>query len=309
MLISELGNNLKMECAVSFKLENDFGAISKKYGLRSVAKIRRIDSKGLMVINSVIRESLPLDFSREMEKIGAVNYHGSWSVALDISSYNIMPFFTDLVTIPSVVVDAILIKEDRCFLYFRYHHNNHPDVNGVLAKYSQSLPKLAVVSLETADDRFALLKKLSQEVPLHYFEIKTKVPPKSMDIMNDPVITTFGNNWMREIKYLHEGNTRSVYYEKGELLSHGGTVEISKEEKVYETTFQNPLIDFYFKECTDSYIALLGMAQKLVGRDFTFSVIIPTMHVENFTAIVFNSFSKFSSWQMSLHVVRSCLDF
>ena len=308
MLISELANNLKNGCVVSFKLENDFGAISKKFGLRSVAKIRRVDSKGLMVINSVLRESLPLDFSREMEKIGAVNYHGSWSVAIDISSHNIMPFFTELITIPSVVVDAILIKDDRCYLYFRYHANNHNDVIGVLGKHSQTVTKLAVVSLGAMESRFELLKRLSQEVPLHYFEISTKVPPKSMDIMNDPVITTFGNNWMREIKYLHEGNTHSVYYEKGELLSKSGTVEISKDEKIYETTFQNPLIDFYFKECTDSYIALLGMAQKLVGRDFVFSVIIPSMHVENFTSIIFNSFSKFSSWQMSLREVHSCLE-
>ncbi len=304
MLVSELGNRLGKQCVVSFNLDSEFGNISRKYKLTSIGKIRRIEKKGIILVNSPHNDSLPMDFSREMEKLGAVNYAGAWSMGLDITETAIMPFFTDLILIPSVVVDAVIIKGEKCHMYFRFHQNNHTEVNSIIMKHSSMMKGFTIPFFGDASNRVDSIHQLSSEIPLHYIEINTRVPPRSMDIQKDKVITVFGNNWMREIKYLIEGDTHSVYYEQGKLLTEGGeTVEISKQEKIYETTFQNPLIDYYFTQCTDSYIALLGMGQKLQGKDFSFYIVIPSMNLERFTGIMLQSFSKFNTWQMSLQEV------
>ena len=301
MLISEFGNRLDMQCIVSFTLDSEFGNVSRKYKLKSVAKVRRIGKKALMLVNTSHNEALPMDFSREMERLGAINYAGAWSMAIDVTDSFFMPFFTELIEIPSVVIDAVLIENDRCMFYFRFHENNRLNVGNTVMKNSSVLKGLSIPFFGKASDRVESIHQLSAEIPLHYVEIATKVPPQSLDIQKDRVITTFGNHWLREIKYLYDGNTHSVYYELDKLLSAGpDTVEISAKEKTYETTFQNPLIDYFFTQCTESYIALLGMGQKLSGRDFFFYTVIPSMNLERFTGIMFQSFSRFSTWNMSL---------
>ena len=300
MLINEVNLYLDKRGRISFNFEIDNQPIWNAADLTSIAKIRISKNGGFIIVNNKSDVSNQ-DVIREFQRRNAIHIGDSWSLNLDISNTTLLSFFKDLISIPSVVVDSIIIRGTKFFVDFRYHHNDHSAFSTLASMHINKLKDFAFPFLGNSGGLIQSLKELSNEIPLQYMEVESTVPPNFMEISKDPVIATFGNNWLREIKYLQEEKTYAVYYEKNQLLKEGmDTKEISRSEKIYETTFSNPIITFIYNKCSDGSIAPLGMAQKLFGRTFSYYVIVPRMHLEGFTKILMEAFSTMKEWKMSL---------
>ncbi|MGC8506514.1 MAG: hypothetical protein ACP5NK_07410 [Thermoplasmata archaeon] len=300
MLINEVNMSLDKRGRISFNFEIDNQPIWNAADLTSVAKIRITGKGGFIIVNNKSDVSNQ-DVIREFQRRNAIHIGDSWSLNLDISNTSLLAFFEDLISIPSVVVDSIIIKGTKFFVDFRYHHNDHAAFSALASSHVDKLKDFAFPFLGNSTGLIQSLKELSLEIPLQYIEVESVVPPNFMEITKDPVIATFGNNWVREVKYLQEEKTYAVYYEKSQLLKEGiDTKEISRSEKIYETTFSNPIITFIYNKCSEGSIAPLGMAQKLFGRTFSYYVIVPRMHLEGFTKILMNAFSSMKEWKMNL---------
>ncbi len=254
----------------------------------AVAKIRITKDGGLIIINWV----------KDMEAGGEGK---ASAITIDLKGTKTLEFFTNLIKIHSVVVDGILLSTAIVSFSFRYHHNDHQHVSDLISKYGKELAGFAVPYMGPSTGLINSLKEISFDVPLHYMEVVCTVPPNIMNISKDNVIMTFGNNWLREVKYLLGEETHAVYYERNEVLREDlKTTEISRSEKIYETTFDNPIITFFYEECTRKSIAPLGMGQRLNGRTFSYYVIVPEFHLSEFTSIMLEAFQKMKDWKMNL---------
>jgi hypothetical protein len=254
----------------------------------AVAKIRITKEGGLIIINWV------KDYDSEAG--GKTS-----AVTIDLKGTKTLEFFKELIKIHSVVVDGILLSTAIISFTFRYHHNEHQKVSELISRFGKELEGFSVPFMGPSSGIIDSLKEISFTVPLHYMEVISTVPPNIMSITKDNVIKTFGNNWLREVKYLLGEETHAVYYERNEVLREDlTTTEISKSEKIYETTFDNPIINFFFDECTRQSIAPLGMGQRLNGRTFTYYVIVPEFHLSGFTSIMLAAFQKMHEWKMNI---------
>ncbi len=302
MIINEIDRKLDMRGEVSLKLDHPVTEISRDYSMVSVARIRMQKQGGIIIVNTPqIRNEIRAEVSEKLNSFGSKVEGDTWSSTIDITSTTTFAFFKELIETPSVVVDAILLKDGTFHIYFRYHRNNHAAVSSIIVKFAGKIPHFVAPFLGRSDGIISQIHRISSSVALQYVQIGAEVPPSAMDIQHDPVITTFGHNWSREMKYVHGEESHAVYYEKQRLLSQDVKLkEISSEEKIYEMTFSNPLMNYYFSEATGLSIAFLGVGHQLFGRGFSFYMIIPQMHLESFSTMVFGSFSKFKKWNMSL---------
>ncbi|MFG1519464.1 MAG: hypothetical protein AAE977_03165 [Thermoplasmataceae archaeon] len=300
MLINEVNLFLDKRGRISFNFEIDNQPIWNAANLTSVAKIRITGKGGFIIVNNKSDVSNQ-DVITEFQRRNAIHIGDSWSLNLDISKTTLLSFFIDLISIPSVVVDSIIIKGTKFLVDFRYHHNDHPAISVLAANHIDKLKDFAFPFLGNSGGLIQSLKELNEEVPMQYMEVESVVPPNLMEISKDPVIATFGNNWLREIKYLQDEKSYAVYYERNQLLKEGmNTTEISRSEKIYETTFTNPVITFLYNKCSERSIAPLGMGQKLFGRTFSYYMIVPRMHLEGFSKILLEAFSSMKDWKMNL---------
>ena len=151
-----------------------------------------------------------------------------------------------------------------------------------------------------------MFKELSDVTPLKYVEITSSVPPSFMNITNDPVIVNLGVSWTRELKYLLEDEIRAVYYDKHSLLTdrNNFVTEISKKDHIYETSFTNPLIQFFVKQASENFTITLGMPQKLNGKTFSFSTIVPQIVLPDFFETMREAIKQFQEWDIDIHYVR-----
>jgi thermosome subunit len=74
-------------------------------------------------------------------------------------------------------------------------------------------------------------------------------------------------------------------------------VDLVAEEKIYEMTFQNPIITYVFGETTKKMISILGMQQRMVGKNFLIGMIVPEAVESEFQEILGDLAVKFKDWK------------
>lgn len=300
MLINEINKMLDKQCVLSFSLEHPLTQLSETYGLTAIIKIRMHGEGGVMIVNMPYKESYDKDIVSTLKGYDAIIEGDALSARIDISNLPFIHSFRNLINIPSVVIDGVILDKGMFYLYFRYHHNNHRHVSKLLLSEGGSYTDFAVRYLGESQGILSAIQEIDKQIPLYYVEISSRVPSKSIDIMRDHVLITFGISWDREVKYVIEDEIHAVYYDQNAVLKKGNewATEISPSERIYETTFYNPVIEYYIKESSKSSIVTLGMPQKLFGNRFSFSAIIPSMHLTQFFPVIFRSFEKFPEWEM-----------
>ena len=108
MLINEVNLYLDKRGRISFNFEIDNQPIWNAADLTSIAKIRITKNGGFIIVNNKSDVSNQ-DVIREFQRRNAIHIGDSWSLNLDISNTTLLSFFKDLISIPSVVVDSIII--------------------------------------------------------------------------------------------------------------------------------------------------------------------------------------------------------
>lgn len=311
MIIEDIDKMLNMQCVISFSLPHPITELSDEYGLTSVIKIRMRGEGGIAILNipSYEAEAAP-EITKVLKEHNLIEERNTLSAKIDLSGTRFLESFKELIGIPSVVIDAMTLDSGTYNLIFRFHDNDCIKVNRIIQTKFSSFDRFAVTYYGTSPGLISTFETLSMQFPLKYVEIRTSVPPKSMDIDRDPVIFTLGVSWERELKYLVEEEIRAVYYDKNAILRRETewVTEISPEQRIYETSFFNPLIDFFVKESSKSSVVILGMPQKLEGKNFSFSAIIPEMCLPDFFKVYTASLDKFPEWDITLSNVTDFID-
>ncbi|MCL5989280.1 MAG: hypothetical protein M1166_02990 [Candidatus Thermoplasmatota archaeon] len=305
MFIKDIDTLLDRQCIISFESDSEIAKILSAHQVVSIVRIRLSKTGGFAIYNF---ENLN-DFSKEEQKI-LTKYKmktTSESVMLfsDLSGRKFIGAFKQLNGVSSVVIDAVFFMDSSYFLYFRYHHNDEANVTSAIRDAFKDFKRFAVRYIGPNPGIVATFSEISQYIPLKYVEISSSVPPSSIDINSDPVIVNLGVSWYRELKFLIEEETRGVFYDNSQLLK--GEKEwihaISPSQRIYETTFMNPVVKFLIDEISKEQVVSLGMPQKLSGKDFYISTFVPDITLPEFFTVFYRAVDKFKDWKLDVNQV------
>ncbi len=305
MFISEVNFFLNRICAVSFKDSDKLLELSQEYGFTGIAKFRMNGKSGFSITNIPKSQEIPGSAVKAFVELGLKEtdtaFKGKWDV-VDASSLSL---FRNLLAVPSVVIDAVLISNGRRTIIFRFHDTDMSKISSLLTSTTKLENFTVKFMLENKDKKY-FAKQIPAATGLKYYELLTSVPPSSMNLTGDYVIATFGNNWYREVKYLLEDEIHAVYFEKSSLIARSTHLkDISPSEKIYEMSFQNPMITHVFSESTNKMISILGMQQRMVGKNFLMGIIIPEAMESEFQEILDDLSYRFKEWKPIITSVSS----
>lgn len=305
MFISEVNFFLNRLCAISFEDSDKLLKLSRKYGFSGIAKFRMNGKSGFSITNIPKSQEIPEGASKAFAELGLTETDTAFKGKWDVADASTLAMFKNLLAVPSVVIDAVLISNGRRTLIFRFHDTDTARISSLLTSPS-NLKNFSVKFLLENKDKKYFVNHIPATTGLKYYELLTSVPPSSMNLSGDYVIATFGNNWYREVKYLLEDEIHAVYFEKSSLIARSSQLkDISASEKIYEMTFQNPIITYVFRETTNSMVSILGMQQRMVGKNFYMGIIIPEAVESEFQEILNNMSSKFKEWKPIISSVSS----
>lgn len=308
MFIKEFDLSLNITGIIARKAEDDLGHLSAKFGTKYVTKIRRKGGNSFRMVNVPSFREMPQEEVAALNKLGKKEGHG-WFILDESIDPDYISFFNNLIDIPSVVIDSVLTTEGEEHIYFRAHENDRAKIRDLVYADSKSTKKFWIEKLDFSPGLLNIMKSIDRDIELSYLEFRMKIPPTEMTVEKDPVISTFGNNWFREMKYLMDENVFAIYYEKSKILRQNpNIIEISREDNIFRMNYSNPVINSLVEESTAENIGILNLAQRMLGRDFYLSYIIPKMCLPKMNNIISDLLKKYKKWEIMISQVADIRD-
>lgn len=305
MIIKEINNILDRQCIFSFSANTGIAEFLSENGLTAIVRIRVTKDGGFAIFNF---ENEGLDEAEILNTLGEYDpqvTRDAVLLRLDLTGTPFLEGFKELNRVPSVVIDGVIFNDGYYYIYFRFHSKDEKDVSSSLKKHLVRFERYAIRFLGQSTGLMSTFREISAAIPLKYVEINSSVPPSSMKISNDPVLTSLGVSWNREMKYLLEDEIRAVFYDKSALLrsKEHWLNEISLDQRIYETSFSNPLIQYFINQASNGAIVTLGMPQKLHGKTFSIATVVPEMVLPEFFSVLHNASVEFKEWNLDVRFV------
>ncbi len=306
MIIKDINSMLDRQGIFSFAADTEIERFMVENDLTAIVRMRVTKGNGGFIILNM--ENNGVDEKEVSERLKA--YHPKVTqdaIMLKVTNPDdvFLDGFRALNKVPSVVVDAVVFNGGYYYLYFRFHSADENRVTEALRSRMVGFKRFAIRYLGKSAGMIESFKELSMAVPLRYVEIHGSVPPSAMRIGDDPVLVNLGISWTREMKYVVEDEIRAVYYDKSSLLrgKEDWINEISREQRIYETSFSNPVVQKLVTEASDSSIVTLGMPQKLLGKTYSLATVVPEIVLPEFFSVLYDIVKEFKDWELDIHIV------
>lgn len=305
MILSEINGMLDRQCIFSFSSQSRIEEFLGANGLTAIIRIRVTKDGGYAIYNfendGLDEETLLKELSEYEPQVTS----DSVMFKVDLKGSEFLEAFKTLNKVPSVVIDAAIYNGGSYFIYFRYHTNDEKKVGMALKNGMVEFKRFAVRFLGKSSGLISTYREISSAIPLKYVEIKSSIPPSVMSITKDAVLKNLGVSWSREMKYLLEDEVRAVYYDKNALLrgKEDWLNEISANQRIYETSFSNKLIQHLVTKNSQAAIVTLGMPQRLHGKTFSIATVVPEMVLPEFFSVIYNAINEFKDWNLDIHYV------
>ncbi len=306
MIIKEISSILDRQCIFSFAASSRVEEFLLENGITSILRIRVTKDGGFAIFNFENEGLDEEEVHRALKEYDVQITSDSVMFNMDLKGTAFLDAFRALNKVPSVIIDGVIFNGGYYYIYMRFHSVDEHVVGSVLKEKMISFSRFAIRFLGKSSGLVSTFREISAAIPLKYVEIDTTVPPSFMKIANDPVLKNLGVSWIRELKYLLEDEIRAVYYDKTSLLrgKEDWINEISKEDRIYETAFSNPLVQYFINQASASAIVTLGVEQKLIGNTFSIATVVPEMVMPEFFNVLYNANKEFKDWKIDIHYVE-----
>jgi hypothetical protein len=294
MIIKDFEKILDFRCELSFDAEKLLNGIGgPEYDV--VGRIRYKGENGYFVFNGKKDE-----VRTQVNMVHMKDYY--FSNIIDVTELKIFKLHKKLMDMNSTIMDAIFLKSYRVKFIFRFHSVDLKNLTEIITEMKNDLKNLQIDFLGHANGFLDSFRKIAKTVDLQYVELSASIPPEFLSITKDPVILSMGVIWNRQIRKIGDTETRALFKDANNLLSKREEVKIvSAEDRIYEATFSNELINFFSAKADEYEIPILGAPEKLIGKNFNFAFVVPKSSYHDFSKIVFEAVRKFDKWKVFIN--------
>lgn len=294
MIIKDFEKILDFRCELSFDAEKLLNGIGgPEYDV--VGRIRYKGENGYFVFNGKKDE-----VRTQVNMVHMKDYY--FSNIIDVTELKIFKLHKKLMDMNSTIMDAIFLKSYRVKFIFRFHSVDLKNLTEIITEMKDDLKNLQIDFLGHANGFLDSFRKIARTVDLQYVELSASIPPEFLSITKDPVILSMGVIWNRQIRKIGDTETRALFKDANNLLSKREEIKIvSAEDRIYEATFSNELINFFSVKADEYEIPILGAPEKLIGKNFNFAFVVPKSSYHDFSKIVFEAVRKFDKWKVFIN--------
>lgn len=294
MIIKDFEKILDFRCELSFDAEKLLNGIGgPEYDV--VGRIRYKGENGYFVFNGKKDE-----VRTQVNMVHMKDYY--FSNIIDVTELKIFKLHKKLMDMNSTIMDAIFLKSYRVKFIFRFHSVDLKNLTEIITEMKDDLKNLQIDFLGHANGFLDSFRKIARTVDLQYVELSASIPPEFLSITKDPVILSMGVIWNRQIRKIGDTETRALFKDANNLLSKREEIKIvSAEDRIYEATFSNELINFFSAKADEYEIPILGAPEKLIGKNFNFAFVVPKSSYHDFSKIVFEAVRKFDKWKVFIN--------
>ncbi|MFG1519933.1 MAG: hypothetical protein AAE977_05610 [Thermoplasmataceae archaeon] len=295
----EVDKRLDRECEFIFSWNDSVFDLSEKYGLIAPGVFLKSENEIDIYYHITADPSSIYEMRNALIILQAENIGEDWVIKQRITDNGFLGALNEILVIPSVVLDMIMMIKGNLHMRFRFHHS----VENVVSNYimAQLLGKMdfSVHYLGKSRGFMNTLKDINDIMPLSMVRYSVTAPEYEKPPTKNPI----GMKWERVRKYVRGDRIlHYVYfgYTEPPAESQKYYYTISEKDHLYETVTGNDVITFINENSEKKRLVRIGALHFFDGTNLEIKVVISKSSVKDYLSVLSSAREKFPEWDLQL---------
>lgn len=269
-LLNESNEELDRSFMVSFSSPtNQVSVFSKNLNMTLHCNIVFSDSEATLIFR--IPQSLcgRKEAIMLIKEFNGVEDSGITTISLDVSETPPTKFIKSILSVPSVVLDRIFLKNGRFYVSARFSYLDSRSASRLLLNASNKLESFSIEYYGEGVSNIEAFKRIDEDEKHSYVEIVTAIDKKEESLPGN-------TQWYCQLKALSHKGLR--------WHSIGGSSEEYCEGN--ETKPVDKVLDFLVSECLRRSIMVSSVVNNYDAQTLKTGIFLPTVYVSKFVKVL-----------------------
>lgn len=295
----EVDKRLDRECEFTFSWDDSAFGLSEKYGLIAPGVFLKIENEIDIYYHVMADPSSIQEMRNALILLQAENIGEDWIIRQRITDNGFLGALNEILGIPSVILDMILMVRGRLHMRFRFHHSVENMVSDYIMAQLLGKMNFSVHYLGKSRGFMNTLMDINDIMPLSMVRYSVTAPEYEKPPPKNPI----GMKWERVRKYVRGDRIlHYVYFSYTEppVVSQKNYHTISAEDHLYETVTGNEVITFINENSEKKRLVRIGALHFFDGTSLDIKVVISKSSVKGYLSVLSSAREKFPEWNLEL---------
>ncbi len=297
---SELGDVIASRCIISISGNSPLLEHSGRHEIYAPIIVSN-DGDSMILILSMKKNENTDKFMELLPRIFHTEIKGnSWLIKSPLKLFPEVAIIDDLIKIPSVIMQQLYLKNGKLFIDLRFHESRSKEISNFIVDHLTDEGKIVLESLIPRSSAMSFLTEMNSMAPITFISY-------SVPLFNaDPIerMLSSGDS-IAEIKKNSGPNYQALIFSKSPINKQDDFITISKENNLYETWGNNPILKEIRKISNVNSIFRLALFLEVSEGRVIVSTFIPTYQAMEFIRLISNIGFNGEKHLVKLHSFQS----
>ena len=297
---SELDDVIASRCIISISGDSPLLEYSGKHEIYAPIIVRKIGDSMILILSMKKNENVDKFTALFPRIFHAEDKGNSWLIKSPLKLFPEVAIIDDLIKIPSVIMQHLYLKNGKLFIDIRFHESRSKEISNFIVEHLTDDGKIVLESLLPRSSAISFLTEMNSMVPITF--ISYSVPLFNADPIE--MMLSEGDS-IAEIEKKPGSNYWALVFSKSPINKQDDFITISKENNLYETWGNNPILQEIRNISNDNSIFRLAHFLEVNEGRLIVSTFIPTYQAMEFIRLISNIGFNGEKHLVKLHSFRS----
>ena len=235
---AEVDDVAAVRCIISISGNSPLLDYSGRHEIYAPVIVRKVGDSMTLTL-SMKKIGNPDKFTGLLPRIFHAEDKGdSWLITFPLKSLPEISVIDKIVEIPSVIMQHLYLKNGKIFVDLRFHKSRSKEISDFIVDCLADGGKIALESLAPRSGVISFLTEMNSMVPITL--ISFSIPLFNADPI-ERLLSSYDS--IAEIEKKPGPNYRALIFSKSSIIKRDDFITISKEDNLYETWGNNPILE------------------------------------------------------------------
>ena len=288
MLVRDIDRKLNRRLVISLKQSTELFEATKRFSGTLPATVFMEDNATYLNVFFPKDNENDTHFKILLRRFDAIERKDGYVVRDRINNIKDMRIVSDLLSVPSMVLNRLDIYKGEMHFYSRFHDNFSPEVSEALSRYSADNENTRIEWLGPSPGITSILELINSKYPISL--LSYQVPVEQDDEILNNLIS--GDQYLMEIENSQSTGNKFkmlVYSSKPVIDPESrGFRTISDEDCIYETHGSNRFLSEIRRRANNIPVIRLRYFVKKLGNTMEAYLFIPTNQTHEYYSLLYD---------------------
>ena len=281
MLWKEVDDVVTSRCVLSISDNSPLFEYSARHEIYAPIIVHKVGDSTILTLTMKKNENVDKLIALFPSIFQAEDKGNSWLIRSPLKLFSDISIIDEIIKIPSVIMQHLYLKNGKLFIDLRFHESKSAEISNLIIEHLTEDGKIALESLTPRSGAISFLSEMNSMIPITF--ISYSVPLLNADPLERLLSA---DDSIAEIEKKPGLKYRALIFSRSPLTKQDDFITISKEDNLYETWGNNPILQEIRKIVNDKSILRLAHFLEVKEGRLIVSFFIPTYEAMEFIRLI-----------------------